>query len=888
MSLEEIGLLFHLPFFTLICVLFFKFSRKNTHGVPLKVIERMLERWEKNVTVETIAKSASTPIAATKSNGGEDSNNAAKQKTATEQKHTSNENRLKNKTKKTPQADIKLGHGKVPYKPCPVETRQPGTTKKGISLSANFSAPNSSKRSFEDSTSEKKERKEHGKDAKNDALGKGLDGTGNAMDVSKNNELNFNVAVVPVSSADAAPIDELETLEKQSVPQVKMRTLNKLNTSIRSDCGDETSSGESKSAQYESSEIDTSIPSKVSDNKTLLQEVSGEDDGSKREFSMNIEPNHQESPTFDKEFISKNTSDNVSGFVKKSCNEEIRNESEIDDAFPSQQTFLDSEHKNTFLQPDFQALRQDSVADVYSDCRQCNSEGVLYESSSNKTNDTNPVVTDKGSVASLETMQNRSEQVKNNQNSCPNDQKYSPQNETLDVKDSACAEDSCFDIQVSVADTNHEETSACFDVGVYSDHLGLATNSSSQSIGLQALKDENALVGTVKRNPSTDVLIDSNISQSFLQKAHCDPTSRFNDDRCGDNTVLPDTAQHNAVSGACNVPIESIKDPVSGSQKHNLSDAIDLVENRNSNVHSETKFDVSNTDAVGVCKGSGRDLGCDNQASEGTNINSNIVQRDPSSTLSNPCTNGSNGAADLCTVSQWSNDHSEGDYKNAGKTHPEDDTNSDQAEKNSVNAQLHSNVFQKPLTDGTKTNVNDRIFDLQTCDPCTTSDQPGSPVDKYDSSGSIQFLKDCFPLTEIDILKSFLNSCSGDLIKTVDSLLEHNKKDYQPVSSFDDDMYQESVRSSVPPTEIGSQSFFTSPNHNREQDVASRYQKTPEDNRSSCGSPMSASSTPTKIKKLSVDSLQLTLDPALALQLLEMFGAFSGVSAKGLCLNQVF
>ncbi len=893
----------------------------------------MLERYEKNVTVEAIAKSASQPNVGPKSDGEEENDNAVKQKTDTEHEGTSNGNKLRNETDKSSQANGKSGLGKARKKPGQAQTRRPA---------ANFSAPpNCSKRDIGNNNSTKQVDRGEGKGIQNNSVGEGMNVTGNAVDISENSESNLDAAVTskdkqkstpvsPVLSTDA-PSDEQEKSEGKFVPQIDMSSENGLNVPIKSECA-----GEASSDFCESSGIDTSASRKVQldvdfDDETRLYDV----DVPHKDAGDKSESNIDGYLSGDKQLVSQDTSNNVSSNLEEVSDlcEKIRSESDTHDAFASQRTLPNSEHllseESTSIEPNLQVLRKDGMTDVHSDCKsnqiRCISDGELIECSNRKTQESNPIYsdsdrevtrTDEETSSPLVKIQNADKQVENNGNPCPNNKQFPAQNETPDLKDSACAEGIYIDVNFDVPHASNEDNDVCCILeGRSSNDRGLTTDSSSSCIDSEALKDENPLINRAEHGPDDDVLINTNNSTTVLTKEHREAISSFNSDTCDTSVVRSDpssnfidpkdNAQHSAPSGVSDTI-------VCGSKEHNRLDMIDpsintvvshtgvqprlpdLVVNQNSDTHSDTKLDIPNTDTVDVCKSSERDSGSGNQAIDLTRNNPDIVKQEPITKLPNSSRdNGSNAIVDSCTVVQPSNNDSGQDYKNISKRYRVD-------EIDSVDVPLHSNVISDPLIDRTKTNVNGGILYSQTRDSYTNSDPSESAVDKNDSPESVQFLKDCFPHTEIDVLKSFLNSCSGDLLKTVDCLLEYNKNDYQSVTSVDHDMNEEStrhhldidspIRSSVPSAEYGSQNFFTSAKQSGEKDVASRNLNTPEENRTSYAtinvdSPISTCSTPRKFLDISVDSLQLTLDPALALQLLEMFGAFSGVSAKGWCFK---
>lgn len=859
----------------------------------------MLERYEKNVTVDRIAKTAAKPIITPKSDGRADNGNAVKRETDSKHECTSNGNKLINESEKVSQTDVKSGLGKGQRKPCQAETRRTATTKKTISLSANFSAPRDLKCPFGANTKTKQGDKHEEKSFKNSTVGKGLDSTGNAAEVSENGGSDLDAVVtskdeqsIPVSlvSSIDAPVNEQETSEEKCVPQVDMSIENKLNDLLESECADEASSSKSKSDVCESEDTSTTRndqPGVTLNDETGLHHVPFNDDDAP---SISSVLSSKASLPDDNQLVSKDTSVSSSSNldeVSDEC-EEVRNEGHPHCTLASQQTFSDSEHsvskENTSLEPDLQVVRKDDITDVihsnskFDLTQPCISDEELTEISCGKTQDNDLVYhsdndiqftrTDEETFSHLAKNENADKQLENNENSCPSNQQFLAQNQVrLTESQDSRVKDAVIDLQTDVPDTSNEDIDTCRDVeGFPSKDPRLTSDSSSPCIDSHDLKDQNPTANTGRHDPGS-----------------------ANSDRCDTNTIQSgpssDLLEYNAVV-----------DPIRGSQEHDRSIITDpftnmvvshtgvqprlpdLVVNPNSVVRSDTKLDAPN------CKGSKQDSGSDHIGIDTANNNPDIVKKDPIITISNPsCGNSSNAAIDLCTVVQSSNNDLErADHEKVSPRYSN-------ADIDSVNAHLRNNEIRDPLINRTKTNAKDGSFDLQTHDSFTDSDKPDSAADKNDSLDPVQFLKDCFPRIEIDLLKSFLNSCNGDLLKTVDSLLEYNKNDYQAVTSVDHDMNEESTRedldiNSPKQSSVPSADSIASPR----RDVASRHLNTPEENRNSFGtvnveSPIS--STPNKFQDVPVDSLHLTLDPALALQLLEMFGAFSGVSARGVCSN---
>lgn len=204
-----------------------------------------------------------------------------------------------------------------------------------------------------------------------------------------------------------------------------------------------------------------------------------------------------------------------------------------------------------------------------------------------------------------------------------------------------------------------------------------------------------------------------------------------------------------------------------------------------------------------------------------------------------------------------------------------DDVDEDFRNKSSVNQTLEVETVEGKTYNYSSGNLQTSRENMLECREETNlessdgnmSNENGVDVNKIDS---VTFLKDCFPQTKIDVLKSFFDSCHGDVIKTVDLLLRYNDE-FRNQSPFDEnaDDGKNCYNGSTKLTLSSSPSFDTAPKTNC----------------NSYNSPSSSSSpspTTCKFSDVEVDALQLTLDPAFALQLIEMFGAFSGVSTKGL------
>ena len=155
-----------------------------------------------------------------------------------------------------------------------------------------------------------------------------------------------------------------------------------------------------------------------------------------------------------------------------------------------------------------------------------------------------------------------------------------------------------------------------------------------------------------------------------------------------------------------------------------------------------------------------------------------------------------------------------------------------------------------------------------------------------DSPDPMKFLGACFPHFDNGVLRSSLKHYDGDFMKTVDYLLQYNENgnvgDFHSVPTTD-----------VSTSELNSSSTSaTSSSHHGLNHTAESYNedvegaelvtsKKTEGNSPRKSTVTPAPSTPNFKNDTLCSSLHFILETPLALQLLEMFGAFSGLSAKG-------
>lgn len=869
-------------------------------------LERMLERYEKNVTIQGIANSSSTPVTVPTSEKSEKENpkNTTKHKKDNKHESMSNGNKLTNESQNMSQASEKSGLGETERKSTNTEKRRSTTAKKTISLSANFSAlRGSSKRSYREKASAKFGDKQEEKDFKNNIAEKDLLATENGSSVGENIESNMDVVLT--SKGEHEPINIQEVSEENPVPEVDISADNKLDISGKSEFKSESDLCESVNI------VDTTASNKVTpgvsiDEETRLHNVPHKDrDGFTFESDMNSVEISVKSSLDDNQLATKKTV-NISSNLGEDY-EKLRNAVGTDDVAGSKSAFSGSENlfskESVSLLSDSRVQERDVVTDVNNsdymfDETRCISDGGT-ESFSRKTqdadlvchseDDTQSSCTEEETVNHLIITQNDNKQGDNKDNSCPNNRQFFTQKEapSPDLHDSASGEGVV--LHTDLPDPSNKNIETFIDVEGLSNRLSeLATESSVPCI--KNAKNETTPSNTVEHDSSLDSFIDTNTSP--LKKGAFPTSFGFRNDTCASNTDLLVQSIVNHNNSVKDHDQIDIVDPFNNMP---VSDTAvrphlrDVVVNPITDTLSDVKLHASNIDEVGVCKSKEQDSGNDLECVDNTNNNPDTVKHDLITTLPNfSCGKDTNTTIDSTTfIHSSKKDLGRVDYENSS-------TSNSSVKIHSVSVDLHDNDMRDSLIDRTESNLEDST--LGNSEKIIESEKTSSDAHTNDAHDSIQFLKDCFPHTQVDLLKSFLNSCNGNLIKTVDCLLQYNKNDYEADTlegSQDYDMNKDTTRkvvdinspkhSSVSSPGCYSRDSFASPNEHGERDVALRYLNTPEDDWNSYASPLSESSTPKTPHDISVDSLQLTLDPALAYQLLEMFGAFSGVSARGLC-----
>lgn len=173
--------------------------------------------------------------------------------------------------------------------------------------------------------------------------------------------------------------------------------------------------------------------------------------------------------------------------------------------------------------------------------------------------------------------------------------------------------------------------------------------------------------------------------------------------------------------------------------------------------------------------------------------------------------------------------------------------------------------------------------------------QPSSSVDSQNHmSTGVEFLKTCFPDVDSDLMNAMFTAKSGDVMKVVDELLISAKVPSTEVPTFHADSLllasQQEIfhtasgeaQKSLSPTEeivnaagaIKVQSNVSGGNDEIPSKMSSqRNQRDP--------APRLLAQTQSPSPN-SIATFQLTLEPAVALHLIEMFGPFAGVDFQGL------
>ena len=184
-----------------------------------------------------------------------------------------------------------------------------------------------------------------------------------------------------------------------------------------------------------------------------------------------------------------------------------------------------------------------------------------------------------------------------------------------------------------------------------------------------------------------------------------------------------------------------------------------------------------------------------------------------------------------------------------------------------------------------------------------------SEVSQNDMSAQMEFLKTCFPDVDSDLMNALLTNNSGDVMKVVDVLLASGSAEEKTVE--DTEVAEENDSSTELPNSPNSPPLAA---HNtplnawneeeqspppKEIDLAGGFNQKRTDSRehgeiSSDISPQENRAIPPRdleprplthaqsSSQSSTATFQLTLEPAVALHLLEMFGSFAGVNFQGL------
>lgn len=737
----------------------YKFFRRNTHGVSSRALEAMLERYNKNVTIDEIVKSATTK-------GIE---NAVANKTDT----AIHENKPINEREISPQAYRKC-HENVQRKPSHTITRRPSTAKQTI--------PNSSASSGRllRSSGGNAGTKQEGKQDKN-VIENGLHATRNAVVARENVGLNL-VDVVTSKDGKSLPFSLAHSVH--SCIGLGAEITPNMN---ETECANEALSSESK---LKLSELTSTPPLEVSLNdETRLHVI--EDGFVTVDSLLSYERSGQN------RFLCNETSDSLSTNLNEVHKEEQRRSAEW-------------ESLTHYSNSDSKKLASEQISPLQPD------------------------------LVSSKDM----------------DEVHSEQKSTQ-------------------SDISVKQVSECSDISPKDSDLVHHSDSNPQC----SSTDENSL-SLLMEIPMPDKPVEKLFpinDKPCQNKAHsaklknpihvedCDKTAVSDANNGGNNisfvkdhlsSVFAQTVEHEILTDASTKSAQRQRMP-------------DLVVKPNPVVKPDAQIDAENVVLSSNIK---QDVIADTQSVHTANNNLDNALHDHRVETTS-CKDNVNGSVDLAVIVKPSNNDSVWT----------EDKNTTWVD---VNDRLRDDEINNVLTVGAKMVGKDSASDCKSVNSDEQSSELGSP-------DSLQFLKDCFPNTEIDMLKSFLNSCNGDLLKTVDSLLEYKESDYQSVTSFDHDLTEEGAtrqtfdvnlqRSVSAPLEEPTKSRDV--NVSPSTDIALPDSKTLEENRNqtvdSSDFLLLTSNNDNKAHDVLDDPLQLTLHPALALQLLEMFGAFSGVSGKG-------
>lgn len=239
-------------------------------------------------------------------------------------------------------------------------------------------------------------------------------------------------------------------------------------------------------------------------------------------------------------------------------------------------------------------------------------------------------------------------------------------------------------------------------------------------------------------------------------------------------------------------------------------------------------------------------------------------------------------------------------------------------EPNQGDKRLELNDFPPSVSDDTftqetNTPAEDVSSDAQNLPDLSDSLQPSSSGDSQnDMASGVEFLKTCFPDVDSELMNALLTAKNGDVMKVVDELLangrteehtEEKEATEQNVSSFELSSFPDSLlashtipfyasseeKSPLRPTEekvevaeptggFGQHITDTRVNGEISSDISAQENRQSH-HRDLGPRPSSQAQSPSRNN---ATTFQLTLEPAVALHLLEMFGSFAGVDFQGL------
>ena len=241
-------------------------------------------------------------------------------------------------------------------------------------------------------------------------------------------------------------------------------------------------------------------------------------------------------------------------------------------------------------------------------------------------------------------------------------------------------------------------------------------------------------------------------------------------------------------------------------------------------------------------------------------------------------------------------------------------------EPNQGDKRLELNDFPQSVSDDTftqKTNTpaEDVSPDAQNLPTRPDSLQPSSSGDSQnDMTSGVEFLKTCFPDVDSELMNALLTAKNGDVMKVVDELLANGRTEENTEATEATEQYASSSElPSFPDSLLASQTIpfyassekksprrptdekvevaeptcgfgqhFTDTRVNGEisSDISAQENR-PSHHRDLGPRPSSQAQSPSRNNAA---TFQLTLEPAVALHLLEMFGSFAGVDFQGLYL----